>query len=234
MILDIERLKKFLIDSELITPQTLKLVESDIKETSRKFEDVLIRRNLVSEEILAKAKAYVLGIPFVDLSREIIDPEILKIIPEPIARRNNIVAFRKHGNSLEVAMLDPSDLQIIDFIKKKSSLNILPRLTSRQSLENGIKQYQKSLEEEFSKIIKTESLEILKTTKESLNSTDESSGELERIAKELPIVRIVDTLIKHAILENASDIHIEPEEKDVIVRYRVDGSLHEIFKIWLR
>lgn len=228
MILDLERLKKFLIDSELITPPDLKLVEADVKETGRKFEDVLIRRNLVSEEILAKAKAYVLGIPFVDLSREIINPEILKIIPEPIARRNNIVAFRKQGNSLEVAMLDPADLQIIDFIKKKSSLNILPRLTSRQSLEAGIKQYQKSLEEEFSKIIKTESSEILKTAKDGLANMDESGGELARMAEELPVVRIVDTLIKHAILEGASDIHIEPEEKDVVVRYRIDGILKDV------
>ena len=134
MILDIKKLKSFLIDSNLVSAKNMQLAEAEELETKRRLEDVLVRRGFVSEEMIAKAKAYVLGIPFVELTNEKVEAEVLKIIPEPIARNSNIIAFRKTGADLEVAMLDPNDLQTIDFIKKKANLNILPRLTSRQSL----------------------------------------------------------------------------------------------------
>ncbi|MDP3800463.1 MAG: GspE/PulE family protein, partial [bacterium] len=154
------------------------------------------------------------------------------IIPEPIARNSNIIAFRKTGTDLEVAMLDPNDLQTIDFIKKKAGLNILPRLTSRQSLEAVIRQYQRSLEDEFNNIIKSESSAVLKVVElASKDGKIKSDAELQRVAEELPVVKIVDTLIRHAILESASDIHIEPEEKDVVVRYRVDGILKDVMTL---
>ena len=232
MTLDWEKLKKFLIDSNLVSAKNLELAEVDTKETSRRLDEVLLRRNLVSEEMLAKAKAYVLGIAYIDLAKEKVEPEVLKIIPEPIARANNIVAFRKTGNNLEVAMLDPNDLQTIDFIKKKADLNILPRLTSRQSLEAVVRQYQRSLEDEFNTIIKDESSAVMQVVGSvSKDGQIKSDVELERVAKELPVVKIVDTLIRHAILEGASDIHIEPEEKDVVVRYRVDGLLKDVMML---
>ncbi len=229
MVIDYERLKNFLVDSNLISSASLELVEADAKETGRRFDEILLRRNLISEEILIKSKAYVLGIPFVDLTNEKVEPEVLKIIPEATARRGNIVAFRKSDNNLEVAMLDPADLQTIDFIQKKSNLNILPRLTSRRSLEAVMRQYQKSLEEEFSKIIKDESSQVAKAIGPmSSDGALKPGADLKHVAEELPVIKIVDTLIRHAILENASDIHIEPEEKDVVVRYRVDGLLKDV------
>ncbi|MEK7609444.1 MAG: hypothetical protein AAB476_03130, partial [Patescibacteria group bacterium] len=162
MTIDLEKLKKFLIDSKLVDAKNLELAEAASRETGRGLDEVLLRRNLVSEEMLAKAKAYVLGIPFVDLTNQNINADILKIIPEAIARHNNIVAFRQSGNALEVAMLDPADLQTIDFVKKKSNLEILPRLTSRPSLEAAVRQYRRSLADEFNKIIKTETSEVVK------------------------------------------------------------------------
>ncbi len=228
MQIDFEKLKKFLVDSNLISAKNLELAEADVKETGRRLDEVLLRRNLVSEEMLAKAKAYVVGIPFVDLTSENISPEVLKIIPEAIARRNNIVAFRQSGNVLEVAMLDPEDLQTIDFIKKKASLEILPRLTSRQSLEAAVRQYQRTLEDEFNKIIKTETSEVIKIVGPAERGGIKSDADLNRVAQELPVIRVVDALIRHAIMEGASDIHIEPEEKEVVVRYRLDGILKDV------
>ncbi|MBI4119135.1 MAG: Flp pilus assembly complex ATPase component TadA [Parcubacteria group bacterium] len=232
MTIDVEKLKKFLIDSNLVTAKNLELAEADSQETGRALDAVLLRRNLVSEEMLAKAKAYVLGIPFVDLTSQNINADILKIIPENIARHNNIVAFRQSGNALEVAMLDPADLQTIDFIKKKSNLEILPRLTSRPSLESAIRQYRRSLEDEFNKIIKTETSEVVKI----VGPADKGGGiktdaQLNQVAQELPVIRVVDALIRHAILENASDIHIEPEDKETVVRYRIDGVLKDVMML---
>jgi type II secretory ATPase GspE/PulE/Tfp pilus assembly ATPase PilB-like protein len=133
------------------------------------------------------------------------------------------VAFKKTDVSLEVAMLDVDDLSAIEFIKKKVNLKIMPRLTDADSIKDVLLQYQKSLKAEFGDIIQkeTESLKMISDEKgEAVTEED-----LKKIAADLPVVRIVDTLIKHAILQNASDIHIEPMEGQVLVRYRIDGLL---------
>jgi len=121
MNVDNKILEKFILDAGLITKEQFKKALDKAKKTKRKVGDVLILNGLVSEDDLNKLIAYILGIPFVNLEKEIIPHEILKIIPEPIARSHNIIAFRKEGNNLEVAMLDPEDLRTIEFIKKKSS-----------------------------------------------------------------------------------------------------------------
>ena len=217
------QLKAFLLDTKLITKKKLEEAERKIKKTNQKLAQVLVKDNIISQEQLNKLQAYILGIPFVNLEKEIIPKEILQIIPEPIARRHNIIPFRKKGQELEVAMLDPEDLQTIEFIKKKSDLKILPRLTNVISIKNTLKQYQKSLEVEFGELIKKESQIVALPAEKG----EESKEELEKAAEQMPIIKIVDTLLKHAILQQASDIHIEPLEKEIIVRYRIDGILHD-------
>jgi type IV pilus assembly protein PilB len=201
------------------------MLERRLRQKGVKVEDVLVSEGIISENDLRKLEAYILGIPFVDLEKETVDPEVLKIIPEPVARANNIVAFRKKGNNVEVAMLDPEDLRAIEFLKKAyPNLRFLPRLTTPESIKHVLKQYQKTLEAEFGEIIKKEAGEIKAIREEE---KVEEKEELEKMAMELPIIKIVDTLIKHAILQRASDIHIEPMEKEVLVRYRIDGILRD-------
>jgi len=219
-----ERLKNFIVDAGLISEKDFNKALKKCQESGRKIEDVLVRDNLIDEEKLIKLEAYILGIPFVNLEKEAVAPNILRIIPEPIAKSHNIVAFKKDGENLEVAMLDPEDLATIEFIKKKSDLKISPRLTNEASIKNVLKQYQKTLEAEFGDIIKKDVGEI-KAFKDEEKA--EEQEELRKIAEEIPVIRIVDTLIKHAILQKASDIHIEPTEKEVLVRYRIDGILRD-------
>ncbi len=221
-----QQLKAFLLDAELINESQFEKAQQEAKKTNQKIGDILVLNNLITQEELIKLEAYILGIPFVNLEEEKISPDILKIIPEPIARSHNIIAFRKKDNNLEVAMLDPEDLGTIEFIKKKANLKILPRLTTPESLKNVLKQYQRTLEAEFGDIIKKESGEIKTVVVETKNKTGEKE-DLKKAAEELPVIRIVDTLIRHAILQRASDIHIEPTEKEVVVRYRIDGILRD-------
>lgn len=216
------QIKAFILDSDLTTKEKLDKAEKKAKETNQQLAQVLVKDKIISQKQLIKLQAYILGIPFVNLEKETIPEEILQIIPEPIARRHNIIAFRKKGKELEVAMLDPADLQTIEFIKKKSDLKILPRLTNLASIKSALKQYQKSLEAEFGELIKEESKIVTLPEKE-----EEGKEELEKAAEQMPIIKIVDTLLKHAILQQASDIHIEPLEKEVVVRYRIDGILHD-------
>ena len=219
-----QQLQAFLVDSGLVETRALKEAFSEAKKSGKRLADVLLHKGFMAEEEITKMEAYILGIPFVNLEKEKIAPETLKIIPEPIARSHNIVAFRKSGQNLEVAMLDPEDLATIDFVRKKANLKILPRLTNPESMKQILVQYSKTLEAEFGDIIKKEAGGI-KAVKEQEQGP--GAKELEKAAEDLPIIRIVDTLLKHAILQRASDIHIEPEEKEVVVRYRIDGVLRD-------
>jgi type IV pilus assembly protein PilB len=213
-----KQLEEFIIDSNILDK---KVVEKNLEEATknnRRLGDLLLEKKLIDEIELRKLYSYILGIPFVNLEKESIASDILQIIPEPIAKKYGIIAFEKDGKSLRVAMKNPEDLQTIDFIRKKTGLKIVPCLTSDESIKAVLMQYEKSLKAEFGDII-------------NKNSDDVASGEneedLAKIAEDLPIIRIVDTLIKHAILQSASDIHIEPDEKEVRVRYRIDGILHD-------
>ncbi len=226
MHVDQAQLKAFLLDAGLIKEKDLKEAEQTAKKGSAELRDVLLAEGLIAEEELMKLEGYILGIPFVNLAKEKIAPEVLKIIPEPIAKAHNIVAFRQKGQELEVAMMDPDDLATIDFIKKKANLKILPRLTTSESIKYVLQQYSKTLQAEFGDIIQKEVTGI-KAFQESVGETGNGPEELQKVAEELPVIRIVDTLLKHAILQRASDIHIEPTEKEVIVRYRIDGVLRD-------
>lgn len=218
------QLKAFLLDSGLIKPEDLKKAEAEAKKSGKILRQAILDKELIKEEELSRLEAYILGIPYVDLSKIVIEPEVLRVIPEPIAKKHNIVAFKKSGSNLEVAMLDPEDLPTIDFIKKKAGLRILPRMTNAESIKQVLRQYQKSLAAEFGEILQKESSELV-IAKEG---EAEAEGEdLKKLAEDLPVIRIVDTLLRHAILQIASDIHIEPTEKEVVVRYRVDGILHD-------
>lgn len=218
------QLKAFLLDAGLVSQEQFEEAQKKAETVSQKVGDVLVSDGLISQEELIKLEAYILGVPFVNLEKEKVLPEVLKIIPEPIARSNNIIAFRKTGQNLEVAMLDPDDLRTIEFIKKTADYKILPRLTTPESIKNVLRQYQQTLDAEFGEIIKKEAVGI-KSIKEEEN--DNINEDLRKAAEELPVIKIVDTLLKHAILQRASDVHIEPTEKEVVVRYRIDGILHD-------
>lgn len=218
MHIELDELKNFLLDSNIIPKDIVEQIALEAKKSGKNLGALLLEKKLIQEAELQKVYAYILGIPFVDLSKETISIDVLQIVPELIAKKYNIVSFEKSGANLKVAMLNPEDLQTIDFIKKKTGLKIVPCLTTRESIQVILHQYEKSLKAEFGDILTGE------ISPEGESKSDEN---LEQVAAGLPIIRIVDTLLKHAILESASDIHIEPDEKEVHVRYRIDGVLHD-------
>jgi type IV pilus assembly protein PilB len=220
------QLKKFILDSGLVSKTDIDSAEKEARDKNKTLGEILVLQGKIHDDNLRRMQAYVLGIPFVELKTKKIPIETLSMIPEPVARTHNIVAYKKTDDTLEVAMLDVDDLSVIDFIKKKVHLKIMPRLTDEESMKSVIVQYQKSLKAEFGDIIQKES-ETLKTIAEENGGEAASAEDLKKIAEDLPVVRIVDTLLKHAILQNASDIHIEPLEDQTLVRYRIDGILHD-------
>jgi len=213
-------------NSGLVNKTDVAMALKKAKETNQSLGEILISDGKLTEKDWNSMQAVSLGIPFVSLKGEHIEPEVLMLIPEPIARTNNIIAYKKSDQGLEVAMLDVDNLPVIDFIKKKVGVRILPRMTSSDSIKDALTQYKKSLQADFEDIIKKESTSI-KTIAEGGVIEEKSETELKELAEDLPIVKIVDTLISHAIIGGASDIHIEPAESSLIVRYRIDGILHD-------
>ena len=219
------QLKRFVLDSGLVSRKDVDVAEKAAEEEGRTVAEALVSIGAMSEDDLRRVESYVLGVPFVSLKNMKIPFEILSLIPEPVARKHNIIAYRKSEDSLEVAMLDTADLPAIDFVKKKVGLKILPRLTDSDSMRNALQQYQKTLQDEFGDLIAKES-SALRVIAES-NGEEVSEEDLKKMAEDLPVVRIVDTLLRHAIIQGASDIHIEPMENELLVRYRIDGILHD-------
>ncbi|MFA6896956.1 MAG: GspE/PulE family protein [Patescibacteria group bacterium] len=221
--------KKFFTEAGLFSPEKLKEMEAKADKEKLLLEDVFLREKLITEQDLAKAKAYINGVPYVNLKEEAIDTQILKIIPEQMARQYSAISFAKDDGRLKVAMLDPSDLLFIDFIGKKTGMKIVPCLTDSESINKAFKLFQKSLKAEFGDLVGDNLGEEDRLIINSDGEKSESGTEddLKKAAEDLPVVKIVDTLLKHAILEGASDIHIEPEEKDVVTRFRIDGVLHD-------
>lgn len=224
-----EQLKRFILDAGLITKSDIASAEKVAKDEKRTLADALIAHGHMTEDDMRRVESYVLGIPFVSLKNLKIDFETLTLIPEPVARNHNIIAYKKNDDSLEIAMLDTADLPAIDFIKKKVGLRIQPRLTDTESMRSALRQYQKNLKDEFGDLIMKDA-SALKVLSEE-NGEEMSESDLKKVAEDLPVVRIVDTLLRHAIIQGASDIHIEPLEEDVVVRYRVDGILHDAMKL---
>ena len=224
MRVDLTQFKKFLLDSRLITESAWDEAEEEASKRGLPIKDILVSNGTVTEDDLRRIESHVLGIPFVDLRAQKIDPKILALIPEPIARKHNIIAFKKSDSLLEVAMLDTADLEAIEFIRKGVGLKIAPRLTDTDSMKAVLVQYQKSLKDDFGEILARETA-ALKTAGSSGAEMD--AKDLAKIATDVPVVRIVDTLLTHAILQKASDIHIEPFETELVIRYRIDGILHD-------
>ncbi|MFZ2276290.1 MAG: hypothetical protein WAW39_00770, partial [Prosthecobacter sp.] len=158
-----------------VKPSQFEEAEEKAKKTKQKLGDILLSLGKISETDLKRMEAFVLGIPFISLTNQKIDFSVLSLIPEPIARNYNIVAYKKNQDTMEVAMLDVDDLPVIDFIKKRSGLKILPRLTDTSSIRFVLVQYRQSLEAEFQDIIQKESMSLNVSSSEDGKKPGEKS-----------------------------------------------------------
>jgi len=211
-----EIIKKILIKSEILSTDDFAKNLDEATKLGKTLENYLIEKKIVTEETLYENAGTYFKLPFIDLKNQTIRKDILFIIPEPIATTHGIISFDKDAKSLKIACVDPEDIEIFEFLRKKTGLDISLYLATPAGISDTIKQYHKSLKAEF------DYLDNKKT--DGLNATDD----LKKLAQDLPVVRIVDTLLEYSVIEGASDIHIEPEEKNITVRYRIDGILRNV------
>lgn len=218
-------LNQLLKKKRIINETNLKTLEKEYQDskTPMVWEDFLLDKKILNEDDLLKLKSEEYDIPIIDLRNEEINADVLNMVPEPIAHRHKIISFNKTKTDLSLAMMDPTDLQTREFIKKKSGLEIKVFLIGKSSLDFGLSKYHSNLEGEIKHMVREgKSDAAIEGVKDG--SFDD---ELKKMAEEIPIIRVVDTLLEYAVIEKASDIHIEPQENSVSVRYRIDGVLHD-------
>lgn len=211
MVITDEQLQTLLLNKLLINQEKLAEVKEYAKNSDMTLSDALVEKNVLPDEFLGRIVAEYLRVPFVDLSKLSIPDEILKIIPERIARRKKIIPFAKNEQGLHVAMSDPTNTSLLEMVVKKTETKVFPYYATVRDINNSIHIYKKDLQKVFDKL---------------LGQSIESKA-----ADDAPVEKLVDTLIDYAYQDRASDIHIEPREKESLVRFRIDGILHDVLYI---
>ena len=204
----------------LLTSQQLDFVKSESKRRQESADKILTQMGWVTSEQLAQAKAAVLGITFVSPDTKPISPEILSLIPDEVAKRFTVIPVSREGGTLSVAMVDPLDLQAIEFLEKKSGLVVKPYVATEESIK-------KAIVEQYTRGLSFEVTEALKEAGSQYSTTFMPQAVISGVMGQAPVARIVSTLLEYGIKVRASDIHIEPLENESRIRYRIDGILHE-------
>ncbi|MDD3548764.1 MAG: GspE/PulE family protein, partial [Candidatus Pacebacteria bacterium] len=183
--------------------------------------DILIYKGFINRDYYAEILANYFKVPKIKLVGRKIPPEILNTLPEEIARLKGAVAFEKNNNDLSVAMLNPVDLETLEFLQKYTGYFIKPFLALEDDLKSAYSQYGQAVSEDFKKVID-----------ESIKASLKLRGvEIKKAAEEFPIVSLTNNIISYAASSNATDIHIEPLADEILIRFRIDGVLREIIRL---
>jgi len=226
-----KRLTDILVEGKYITQKQLDEVIEIQKNTGQELRNILIKKGFIEEQELLSILSKQLFIPYLDLKRYKLDPKIVSMIPEKVAKQYNVVAVSLIGNTLTVGMADPLNIFAIDDLKVLTGCEIDPVIASEKDIQKTMVKYRNASDEAVQNIKDISSLD----SKEDMEILKEEEyidvGSALEDSQRPPIVRIVDLMIIEALKRRASDIHIEPADKELRVRYRIDGQLHDLFRL---
>lgn len=208
-----EQLKKALIDLDLITDEQFSRAQKWAQKKELTTQEALVDLDLIVDENLGKIIADSLKVPFIDLKREKIPEELLKIIPQKTAQAQKVIVFDQGNEILKIAMADPENLKIQEEIKKATDKKIEIYYATPLGINEALRAYKKGLSEEFQEIIQAHIKEVSQTKTKP---------------QEPSIIKLVNTLLEYAYENRASDIHIQPQKTEVPIRFRIDGILHHV------
>ncbi|MBI2410457.1 MAG: Flp pilus assembly complex ATPase component TadA [Candidatus Kerfeldbacteria bacterium] len=218
-----EKITEILTHEKILTPSDdVAQMLLDAKHKHIDLEEEIAGKKGVKPEQIYQTVAEGFGVPYINLNSKTIDKSLIDLLPETIVQTHHIVIVERDANKqmLIVATRDPDDIQTLDFIQKRTGMELQVYYTDSASIAHIVGQYHKTLEEE------------LQSVTAAPLALDSFTGitELNRIARDVPIVKVVDVLLNYALYQGASDIHIEPTENHVIIRYRIDGILMDVMK----
>ncbi len=223
------RLGELLVREKLITPMQLRRAMEEQRGGGTRLGHALTKMGYLDENAFTSFLAKQYGVPSINLADFEIDPEVLKLIPKEVANRHQVIPINRSGNTLMVAMADPSNIYAIDDLKFVTSYNIDVVVASETAIADALEKYYTS-SVSFDDVMidfveDEEDLEFAEEMEEDINVLD-----LEKSAGDAPVVKLVNLILLDAIRKNASDIHVEPYEKQLRIRYRIDGVLYEVMK----
>lgn len=206
-----------------LTDEDLAKLEAEAKKTGKPLQDLVVKHEVVKEDELTQLYAKETGVPFVKLDPKTISRKNIMLLPERIARQYNAIVFDVKGGVKQLAIDDPDDVQGIDFIQKYIGSNFKLYIATRENILAALDQYREGMSTELGKVI---DVQVQEEKKE-----DDTAVSEEDIAEDSPIAQTVNLLLEYGIRAGASDVHIEPREDYVQVRYRIDGVLREANKL---
>jgi type IV pilus assembly protein PilB len=226
---DNSRLGELLVKEQLITPLQLRRAVDSQRGSGGRLGHELTKLGYIDENELTSFLSKQYGVPSVNLSDIELDPDVLKLLPKEVVTRHQVVPVNRSGSTLIVAMADPSNIFAIDDIKFITKFHIEVVVASEQAIADAIEQYYTSTVS-FDEVMMDfdaddEEFDFEQDDEEDINVLD-----LEKSAGDAPVVKLVNLILLDAIRKNASDIHVEPYEKSMRIRYRIDGVLYEVMK----
>jgi type IV pilus assembly protein PilB len=225
------RLAEMLVRDNVITNDELEHALSTQTDKGGSLGRILIDNQYASEWEIAAALGKQLNVPFITLSHYEIDPSILFSIPEELVRKYQIVPVDRTGDTLMVALSDPSNIYLLDELRLLTKCKIVPVISFESDIREAIEHYYRKEEsalDEMLKEISDEDMELLEVLERPQGDGGEDADDLSAEASDAPVIQLVNLIVHDAIRMRASDIHVEPYEKDLRLRYRVDGVLHEM------
>jgi type IV pilus assembly protein PilB len=223
-----DRLGDLFVREGLITEEQLQQALREAKNTKTRIGYALVKLELVKEDELTRALAKQFRVPAVDLDKVKVEEKILKLVPEDVAMKHRVLPLRKVGRTLTVAMANPTDMGAIDNLKFITRFEIEPVIVGEYTLQKHLEDYyglgETKMQEMLGDLLEEE-VEILEAEED-----DVSVAALEAEVDKAPVVKFINGLLTDAVIKGVSDIHIEPYEKEIRIRYRIDGSLMEVMK----
>ena len=229
-------LGELLIREKLITSEQLKSAAEYEKKNKVSIGSALVALGVITEENMAQALSRQLGYPYIDLSQFEVYPDVIELIPPDIAKKHMIMPIHRIRSFLTMAMVDPTDLDVIENVRFRTSLSVQPVIASESGVSEAINKYYGATD---SMRVKEIIDEIESADDGSVNVVEEEEEEydiqeLTRSTEEAPVITLVNTIFMDAIKKGASDVHFEPYERSFRVRYRIDGVLHEMMDLAMK
>jgi type IV pilus assembly protein PilB len=209
-----EKIYKIISKIGLIDPEVLDTALQTARENKRDFVEFLIKQDLIKATEIGQLIANNLHIKYVDLSKEQVDSAVLNLIPEIVARKQNIIAFKRDDEGVKIAMADPFDYGMLKMVEKKVGEKVIPYFSTEYDIKGSFGLYRKSIQQEYATNIQKHAIRAQGANVESV-----------------PVVKLVDDIFSYAYTNHASDVHIEPEDKDIKIRFRIDGILYDVLTL---
>jgi type IV pilus assembly protein PilB len=222
-----DRLGEILLREGLVTREQLAQALAEQKSSKHRLGYVLVKLGLVQELEITKVLARQYRMPAVDLTRFEVDPKIIKLVPAEMATRSIVLPLKREGRTLTVAMADPTDHGLLEDLKFITRFDLFPVIAGEYTLRNLIEKHYESSDQQLQTLLKD-----MEATAEDVEVVEEEEDETVTQAQidDAPVVKLINGLLTDAVRRGASDIHIEPFEHEIRVRYRIDGALLEIMK----